>query len=141
MNKILGMAAMVAEVTVSVIGEVIEFWGTGQSREDMASQIRKHAARAENLAHELERLQEDNSYLREEIDGLKFNGSEIYSDEAEALKKAREMLLSAGYLKYSDAIALLLERSDLMPVTRAEFFASLEEDVRSAKGETEGAEW
>lgn len=141
MKKLFGLVAMAAEVTVSVIGEVIEFWGTGESREDLAAQVRKHAARAENLAHDIERIQDENSFLKEKIDELKFNGSEIYSDEAAALEQARKMLLTAGYVKHADAIAYLVERSDLMPWSRAEFLKTLEEAERIGRGEIEGAEW
>lgn len=141
MKKLFGLVAMAAEVTVSVIGEVIEFWGTGESREDLAAQVRKHAARAENLVHDIERIQDENSFLKEKIDELKFNGSEIYSDEAAALEQARKMLLVAGYVKHSDAIARLVERSDLSPWSRAEFLKMLQEAERIGRGEIEGAEW
>lgn len=101
---------------VLVIEDRIESWSTDESRPELQKRLREAADRGGELALKV-------ACLEDELDGLRFNGPSLWSDEVNALKLAAAAPGSSGY---SPAIKQLLNRCDHMPMTAHE----LDEQVR-----------
>lgn len=115
LRQILGDAFTLGVILVS---DAIDSWASGESREAILENLRKATQRGGELALE-------NAKLKDEIDGLRFNGPSLYKDEAEALwyafKAPGNLTLDhEPYVQFRNALMALYNRCDHLPVTAQE---------------------
>ena len=128
-RKIIGLTSQVVVTSLHVLGDVIEFWGTGVSRNELDMRGRRLAADLDDLRQENLQLQDENLRLANDVDALRFNGPTIYEDERQALMKCLlQQPLSEDDL---EAIREMIRRVDPMPITSGEMTKRIEDALKT----------
>lgn len=128
-RRLLVMAETALGMGAVLISDAFDNWFAEESRESLIKRLRENAEHGAELALENERL-------RDEIDGLRFNGPSLYSDEVALLKEYVTILrcgMAFARCETDDekearidqerdmrTLNNLLERCDHLPMTAAD---------------------